>query len=73
MTKSIRKAKGGIAEVFRKLDIGEAVAFSMEKYNPASVRNAPSATLLKDRAREGKKWITSSDMEDKCVYVLRVK
>lgn len=47
--------------------------FPMLKYNPNTVRNAPSSTMLNERVKTGKKWITSTDMEDKCVYVARVK
>lgn len=70
---TIRIASGGVAEEFRNLKVGEAIAFPMDIYNPNTVRNTPSASMLNERAKFGKKWITSTDMEDKCVYVARVK
>lgn len=73
MITEVRKAKGGITEEIRALGIGEVVAFPMDVYNALSVRNTPSASLLNERVSLGKKWITSTDMEDKCVYVVRVK
>lgn len=73
MEKSIREATGGVAEEFRNLRIGEVIMFPMLKYNPITVRNTPSATMLNERVKTGKKWITSTDMENKCVYVARVK
>lgn len=73
MENVIRTASGGVAEEYRNLNVGEVVAFPIDKYNPLTVRNAPSATMLNERVRAGKKWITSTDMEDKCVYVARVK
>lgn len=73
MEKTIRKATGGIAEEFRNLSIGEVIMFPAQKYNMNTVRNTPSSTMLNERMTMGKKWITSTDMEDKCVYVARVK
>lgn len=73
MEKTLRIASGGIAEEFRNLNVGEVVVFPMADYNPNTVRNTPSASMLNERAKTGKKWITSTDMEDKCVYVVRVK
>lgn len=73
MEKTIRKASGGIAEEFRNLSVGEVILFPMLDYNPNTVRNTPSTTMLNERIKTGKKWITSTDMENKCVYVARVK
>ena len=73
MENSIREATGGVAEEFRNLSIGEVIMFPMLKYNPNTVRNTPSSTMLNERVNTGKKWITSTDMKDKCVYVARVK
>lgn len=73
MEKTIRKATGGVAEEFRNLSIGEVIMFPMLEYNPNTVRNAPSASMLNERVKTGKKWITSTDLDDKCVYVIRVK
>ena len=73
MKNSIREATGGVAEEFRNLSIGEVIMFPMLKYNPITVRNTPSSTMLNERVKTGKKWITSTNMEDKCVYVARVK
>jgi len=73
MENTIRTATGGVAEEFRGLGVGDVVTFPMEKYNPLTVRNTPSATMLNERVKNGKKWITSTDMEDRCVYVVRIK
>jgi len=73
MEKTIRTASGGVAEEFRNLNVGEVISFPMLTYNPNTVRNTPSASMLNERVKTGKKWITSTDMEDKCVYVVRVK
>lgn len=73
MEKTIRTATLGVAEEFRKLKVGEVVSFSMLNYNANTVRNTPSASMLNERVKMGKKWITSTDMEDKCIYVIRVK
>lgn len=73
MEKTIRKATGGVAEEFRNLSIGEVIMFPMLDYNPNTVRNTPSASMLNERVKTGKKWITSTDLDDKCVYVIRVK
>ena len=73
MENTIRIASGGVAEEFRNLNVGEVISFPMLTYNPNTVRNTPSASMLNERAKTGKKWITSTDMKDKCVYVARVK
>lgn len=73
MEKTIRKATGGVAEEFRNLSVGEVIMFPMLNYNPNTVRNTPSTSMLNERVRTGKKWKTSTDMEDQCVYVVRVK
>lgn len=73
MEKTIRTATLGVAEEFRKLKVGEVISFSMLDYNANTVRNTPSSSMLNERAKTGKKWITSTNMEDKCIYVVRVK
>lgn len=70
---TIRIASGGVAEEFRNLNVGEVIVFPMDAYNPNTVRNTPSASMLNERVKTGKKWITSTDTEDRCVYVVRVK
>lgn len=73
MKKTIRTASGGVAEEFRKMNVGEVIVFPMDKYNPLTVRNTPSASMINERVKNGKKWKTSTDFDDKCVYVTRVK
>lgn len=72
MGKEIRKAKGGIAEEFRKLNIGETVSFSLIDYKSTSIRAASSGTLSEER-KSGKKWITHTDFDDLKIYVTRIK
>lgn len=72
MKEAIKTAENGIAEEYRNMGIGDVIKFPFGQYNPLSVRNAPSGTLFNQRI-EGKKWITSTDSDDECVYVIRVK
>lgn len=73
MDKTIRTASGGVAEEFRKLEVGETVAFPAAEYNANTIRNAQSSQLLNERLKYGKTWKTRTDIEDRCIYVTRVK
>lgn len=71
MEKTIRTATLGIAEEFRRMEIGEVVQFPTAQYNYNSIRATPSTTLVNERL-EGKKWRTKINFDDKCVEVTRL-
>lgn len=71
MKKTIRIATLGIAEEFRRMEIGEVVQFPMAQYNYNTIRSTPSTTLVKERL-DGKKWRTKINFDEKCVEVTRV-
>lgn len=71
MEKTIRIATLGIADEFRKMEVGDVVRFPLSNYNYNSVRATPSTTLVPDRAA-GKRWKTRINYDDKCTEVIRI-
>lgn len=71
MNKTIRNATLGIAEEFRKMEVGDVVHFSISKYNYNSIRTAPCTSLVTERIEEGRRWKTRLDIDNKCVVVTR--
>ncbi len=71
MEKTVRIATLGIADEFRKMEVGDIVQFPLANYNYNSVRATPSTTLVPDRAA-GKRWKTRVNYDDKCTEVIRI-
>ena len=70
MEKTIREASGGIAEEYRKMEVGETVAFPLAQYNYNSVRSASGTTLVPEKLK-GWRWSCHIDYGRKCVFVTR--
>lgn len=71
MEKTVRIATLGIADEFRKMEVGDIVQFPLSHYNYNSVRATPSTTLVPDRVA-GKRWKTRVNYDDKCTEVTRI-
>ena len=71
MENTIRIATGGIAEELRKMEVGDVVKFPMDRYNPSTMRSAPTAVMYKERG-EGRNWKTKSNFEEQFTEVTRV-
>ncbi len=71
MEKTIRIATLGIAEEFRRMEIGDVVQFPTAQYNYNSIRATPSTSLVNERM-EGKRWRTKINFDNKCVEVIRI-
>lgn len=71
MGKTIRIATIGIADEFRRMEIGEVVRFPMSQYNYNTIRATPSTTLVKERI-EGMRWRTKINFDDRCIEVTRI-
>ncbi len=67
----IKIATLGIADEFRKMDIGDIVHFPLDKYNYNTIRSAPNTSLVQDRL-QGKKWKTKINYDERCVEVCRL-
>lgn len=62
----------GVADEFRKLNVGDIVLFPIAAYNYQTIRSTPSTTLVPERINEGRKWTTKLDKDNKSVAVLRI-
>lgn len=71
METTIRTATGGIAEEYRKMKVGDVVAFPVPKYNYNTIRQTPQTSCLNE-SMEGRKWTTRKDFENKCIIVTRL-
>lgn len=71
MEKTIRTATLGVAEEFRRMEVGDVVQFPSPKYNYNTIRATPSSSLINDRM-EGKRWKTKLNFDKKCVEVTRI-
>lgn len=70
MEKTIKTATLGIAEEYRKMEVGDSVRFPLPPYNYNSIRVAPTTTLMAERL-EGRRWKTEIDNESRSVIVTR--
>jgi hypothetical protein len=66
-----KSKRGKIAEIFRKMNVGDTVFFPIGEYNPSTIRSAPVSILYKEYA-EGWRWKTKFDPFGKRIAVTRI-
>lgn len=69
--KEPRFATLGVAEEYKRMEVGDVVLFPASDYPANTVRCTPNTTLL-NKVLEGCKWTTRVDPANKSIAVLRL-